>query len=130
MPSRKQKRRRAKELRHEYVWEDADGNELEPDEVPTKKAETAAQSRPARGGRQPQAPSWSRTLKRGAIFAPIMLGVVMLLSSDLSLASQVTQAAIIVAIFIPFSYFLDTLLWRSFRKRQGGREGSTGRREG
>jgi hypothetical protein len=132
MPSRKQKRRRAKELRHEYVWEDAEGNELEPDEIPTRKGEAGEQSpRPARGGRVPQAPSWNRTLKRGAIFAPIMFVVVMLLSSDLSLASQIVQTAIIVAIFIPFSYFLDTVFWRSYRKRQGGsREGSSGRREG
>ncbi len=88
MPSRKQKRRRAKEHRHEYVWEDAEGNELEPDEVPTKKPESGRQSRPLRTGREPQAPSWNKTLRRGAIFAPIMFVVVYLLSSDLSLASQ------------------------------------------
>ncbi len=130
MPSRKQKRRRAKELRHEYVWEDAEGNELEPDEVPTRKAESTSQARPVRGARQPQAPSWNRTLRRGAIFAPIMFVVVYLLSNDLSLASQIVQTAIIVAIFIPFSYFLDTVFWRSFRKRQARQEGSPGRREG
>ena len=76
-----------------------------------------------------QPPSWSRTLKRGAIFAPIMLVVVMLLSSDLSLASQVVQAAIIVAIFIPFSYFLDTIFWRQYQKRQD-RQGAPGQRGG
>jgi hypothetical protein len=130
MPTRKQKRRREKELRHEYVWEDAEGNELEPDEVPTRKAESGQQARPSNGRREPQAPSWSRTLKRGAIFAPIMFAVVYLLSSDLSLASQVVQTAIIVAIFIPFSYFLDTVFWRSFRKRQQRREGSPGQRGG
>ena len=130
MPSRKQKRRRAKEQRHEYVWEDGEGNELEPEEVPTRTADTKRQAQPARTGRQPQAPSWSRTLKRGAIFAPIMFVVVYLLSSDLSLASQIVQTAVIVAIFIPFSYFLDTVFWRSFRKRQAREEGSPGRREG
>jgi hypothetical protein len=130
MPSRKQKRRRAKELRHEYVWEDAEGNELAPEEVPTRKADSARQARPARTGRQPQAPSWTRTLRRGAIFAPIMFVVVMLLSSDLTLVNQIVQTAVIVAIFIPFSYFLDTLFWRSFQKRQQRQEGSSGRREG
>ena len=59
-----------------------------------------------------------------------MFVVVYLLSSDLSLASQIVQTAVIVAIFIPFSYFLDTVFWRSFRKRQAREEGSPGRREG
>ena len=33
MPTRKQRRRRAKEHRHEYVWEDDEGNELDPSEL-------------------------------------------------------------------------------------------------
>ena len=53
----------------------------------------------------------------------------MLLSSDLSLASQVVQAAVIVAIFIPFSYFLDTIFWRQYKKRQD-RQGAPGQRGG
>jgi hypothetical protein len=128
MPTRKQRRRRMKEQRHEYVWEDGEGNELEPEDVPTRKA-SSSQSRPSRGGRTVQPPSWNRTLKRGAIFAPIMFLVVMLLSKDLSLASQLIQAGLIVAIFIPFSYFLDAIFWRSYKKRQE-RQGAPGQRKG
>jgi hypothetical protein len=128
MPSRKQKRRRAKEMRHEYVWEDGEGNELEPEQVPTRKA-SSGQPQPSGGGRVVQPPSWSRTLKRGAIFAPIMLAVVMLLSKDLPFVSQVIQAALIVAIFIPFSYFLDTIFWRQYKKRQE-RQGAPRQRRG
>ena len=118
MPTRKQRRRRAKELRHEYVWEDAEGNELEPDEVATRKSTAPRErARPSRGARDIQPPSWSRTLKRGLIFAPIMLVVVMLLSSNLPLTAQLSQAAFIVAIFIPFSYFFDSLLWRAHKRR-------------
>ena len=118
MPTRKQRRRRAKEHRHEYVWEDAEGNELEPDEVPTRKAEPGARRRaPARAGREAQPPSWQRTLKRGLVFAPVMFVVVMLLSGDLTLAQQLFQTGFIVAIFIPFSYFLDSVLYRSYKKR-------------
>ena len=51
-----------------------------------------------------------------------MFIVVMLLSSDLTLVEQITQAAFVVAIFIPFSYFLDGVLWRSFKKREARRE--------
>jgi Flp pilus assembly protein TadB len=118
MPTRKQRRRRAKEFRHEYVWEDAEGNELEPDEVPARKSETSADRRPERAARIVQPPSLNKTLKRALIFAPIMFVVVMLLSADLTLTAQLSQTAFIVAIFIPFSYFMDSVLWRSYKKRQ------------
>jgi ferric-dicitrate binding protein FerR (iron transport regulator) len=114
MPTRKQRRRRAKEQRHEYVWEDAEGNELDPADVP---ATTEARTRQRATGRQVQPPSWRRTFKRALIFAPIMLATVMLLANDIGLGAQVLQAAFIVAIFIPFSYFLDGVFWRSYQKR-------------
>lgn len=129
MASRKQRRRRAKEQRHEYVWEDEEGNELAPDEVPARKNASDQKGRPPRSARVAQAPSWRRTLKRGLIFAPIMLGTVMLLSNDLTLAQQITQALIIVAIFIPFSFLLDTVFWRSHKKRLERERGTSGRRE-
>jgi hypothetical protein len=115
MATRKQRKRRAKEQRHEYVWEDEQGNELDPEDVPTRKAASAP--RRAAAGRQPQPPSWPRTLKRALVFAPIMLVTVMLLSSNLGLAGQIAQTALLVAIFIPFSYFLDGVFWRSYQKR-------------
>ena len=117
MSTRKQRRRRAKEQRHEYVWEDAEGNELAPEDVPAHKADARPTPQSAGTGRQVQPPSWRRTFKRAGIFAPIMLGTVMLLSSNLTLGAQVTQTAFIVAIFIPFSYFLDGVFWRSYQKR-------------
>jgi len=129
MPTRKQRRRREKEFRHDYVWEDAEGNELEPDEVPAHKAgATPGKRASAPSGREPQPPSWRRTLKRGLIFAPIMLGTVMVLSNDLTLAQQITQTALIVAIFVPFSYLLDGIFFRSAKKRQTRRGQSNGRR--
>ncbi len=111
------------------MWEDAEGKELEPDEVPAHKAgATPGKRASAPSGREPQPPSWRRTLKRGLIFAPIMLGTVMLLSNDLTLAEQITQTALIVAIFVPFSYLLDGIFFRSAKKRQARHEQSTGRR--
>ena len=115
MATRKQRKRRAKEQRHEYVWEDDQGNELDPEDVPARKATSAP--RRAATGRQPQPPSWPRTLKRALVFAPIMLVTVMLRSSNLGLAGQIAQTALLVAIFIPFSYFLDGVFWRSYQKR-------------
>ena len=115
MATRKQRKRRAKEQRHEYVWEDEQGNELDPEDVPARKTTSRAPRRSA--GRQPQPPSWPRTLKRALVFAPIMLVTVMLLSSNLGLGAQIAQTALLVAIFVPFSYFLDGVFWRSYQKR-------------
>jgi hypothetical protein len=128
MASRKQKRRRAKEHRHEYVWEDDEGNELDPEEVPARKSESEPRGRPVRSSREPQAPSWRRTLKRGLIFAPIMFATVLFLSQDQTRAQQITQTAIIVAIFIPFSFLLDTVFWRSYKRRIERQRGTSGRR--
>ena len=115
MATRKQRKRREKEQRHEYVWVDDEGNEVAPDEVPEKASPGGSTS--ARVGREPQAPSWRKSFKRGAIFAPIMLATVMLLSKNLTFAQQVTQTLFIVSIFVPFSYFLDRMMYRSFQKR-------------
>lgn len=128
MPSRKQRRRRAKEFRHEYVWEDAEGNELDADDVPARKADSQAQRPPKSSGREPQPPSWRRTLKRGLVFAPIMFVTVMLLTDDLTIGAQIAQTAFIVGIFVPFSYLLDGVLWRSYKKRAARRvEDGSGR---
>ena len=116
MATRKQRRRRAKGQRHEYVWVDDEGNEVEEDGTPRTKSDGAKGA--PRMQRDPQAPSWSRTLRRGAIFAPIMFGTVFLLSPDLPLATKITQTLVIVAIFVPFSYFIDQFFYRSFQRRR------------
>lgn len=119
MATKKQRRRRAKEQRHDYVWIDDDGNEVEPDGAP---APTRGTPKPARFERDPQAPSWQRTFRRGAIFAPIMFGTVYLLSPELPTVTKITQTLLIVAIFVPFSYFIDRFFYRSARRRASRRE--------
>jgi hypothetical protein len=126
MATKKQRRRRAKEQRHDYVWIDGEGNEVESDGAPSAN-EKAAQSS-ARLQREPQAPSWRRTFKRGAIFAPIMFGTVFLLSPDLPTTTKITQTLLIVAVFIPFSYFIDRLFYRSHLRRRARGEQAAGRR--
>jgi hypothetical protein len=128
MPTRKQRRRRAKEHRHEYVWEDDEGNELDPTEVRGEPSGSKGPRASQRRGREPMAPSWRRTLKRGAIFAPIMFVTVMLLSGDLSLTQQLLQTALIVGIFIPFSFLLDNVFWRSYQRRLARAERTSGDR--
>jgi hypothetical protein len=127
MPTRKQRRRRAKEFRHEYVWEDAEGNEIDPSEAGARSESAPSRRRPTRGGREPQAPSWRRTFKRGLIFAPVMFVVVSVLSKDLTLTDRLIQTALIALVFLPFSYFLDGLFWRTYQRR-ARRVDSNGRR--
>jgi hypothetical protein len=128
MPTRKQRRRRAKEFRHEYVWEDDEGNELERPDLPARESQADGGRRPGRAGREAQPPSLRRTLRRGLIFAPIMFVVVTVLSGDLSLTDRIIQTAVIAMIFIPFSYFLDGVFWRSYRNRAARAERNDERR--
>ena len=116
MASKKQRRRRAKENRHDYVWVDDEGNEL--DREPTPDGAGASRATRSRGKREPQAPSWNRTLRRGLIFAPIMFATVLLISPKLSMTTKLTQTLLIVAIFVPFSYLVDRLMYRSYLRRQ------------
>ena len=58
-------------------------------------------------------PSWRKTLKRGLLFFPLMLITVMLLGKDLTLAQQVFQTVVLMGFFLPFSYFMDSMMWRS-----------------
>ncbi len=134
MATEKQRKRRAKQHRHDYdlVFIDEDGVErpVERDEGPRKppaklagaKAKPAgkpqARGRGGRGGRAVQPPSWPRVLKRGAIFAPIFLATVILLGgSKVSFASALVQTVLLIGVFIPFSYFMDRVVWRQYQKR-------------
>jgi hypothetical protein len=126
MATKKQRRRRAKEQRHDYVWVDDEGNEVEPDG--TTETDDKPGRRARRIERDPQAPSWQRTLRRGAIFAPIMFATVFLLSPELPLVTKITQTLLIVGIFIPFSYFIDRFFYRSFQRRRARAEQTTGKR--
>ncbi len=128
MANRKQRRRREKEKRHEYelVEIDAEGNEtlLRGADVrpvaDSGKSKQAGAKKPSRalGRGVTQPPSWPRVLKRGALFAPIFLATVLLLGgSKMTFATAVVQTALLIGVFVPFSYFMDRVMWRSQQKR-------------
>lgn len=126
MPSRKQRRRRAKDRRHEweYVYVDEAGNEVEtPDEElsPSRNGKrTPQRARKAQTGmREVQPPSLRRVAKRGLLFAPLMFLTVTLFSSDLTIAQRLINTAFLLAFFLPFSYAMDALMYRLYRKRSG-----------
>ena len=135
MPTRKQRRKRQKELRHEWeeVYVDSEGRELEPDEVEEivparparhRQAGSAAakgrQQQPRRGAREIKPPSWRRVLKRTAIFAPLMYLFLYLVTrnDELSSGQLVLQTAMLMLLFLPFSYLMDTFTYRLWKKRE------------
>jgi hypothetical protein len=130
MATKKQRRRRQKERRHEYeyVYVDNEGREVEVEDAvddPKKNGQGAA-AKPLRtkAGRKIDPPSWRRVVRRGAIFAPIMAIVVYLLQGkDKSIAAALLQTGLLLLLFIPFSYVMDSLMYRSFRKRMGAKDG-------
>jgi hypothetical protein len=136
MPTRKQRRRRAKDRRHEweYVYVDDEGHEVAVEEDPAPARTGGADKHAAKSsgrssarpgpkvgpGRKVDPPSWQRTFRRAAIFAPVMLIVIYLLKpKDASPAALIVQLVVLLLFFIPFSYFMDSLLYRSYRKRIG-----------
>ena len=128
MPSRKQRRRRSKDRRHEweYVYVDDSGDEVEvDDDAPPrpsrngKRTEQAQRGRQASGGREVQPPSWRRVGRRALIFAPLMFLTVHFLSGDLTTAQKVGNTVFLLAFFLPFSYAMDVLMYRMYRKRAG-----------
>ena len=121
MPSRKQRRRRAKERRHEYeyVYVDEEGQEVEVDSDEAEQPKrTQRKAQAVSGGRRPiEPPSWSRVAKRGLLFAPLMFITFSLLGKNESLALHVQRTVILLALFLPFSYVMDSMIYLSYRRR-------------
>lgn len=139
VPTRKQRRRRQKERRHEYeyVYVDDQGEEVavapeELEESPaprsTSKPKPKQQAAPYRGGREVPPPSWRRVARRGFIFAPFMFITLLLLDREQSYDLLAINTVVLLAFFLPFSYVLDTLMYRVYVKRAGGQARGASRR--
>ena len=122
MATKKQRRRREKLHRHEYeyVVETDEGDEIVVTPAPKQ---TASPSRAAGQlvdgrGRVIQPPSWRRALKRAAIFGPLMVIFIFFIGSDsVSTPAKVINALVLVGFFIPFTYFVDRLIYKQVLKR-------------
>ena len=123
MATKKQRRRREKLQRHEYeyVVETDEGKEVV---VSPPRAEKAAADQKTPGqivdhrGRVIQPPSWRRALKRGAIFGPIMFVFILFIGGGgVSLAAKIVNALVLIAIFIPFTYLMDRVIYRQVLKQ-------------
>jgi hypothetical protein len=123
MPSKKVRRRRNKLKRHEYeyVIETDEGEEVvvdRPAVEPKTDGKKQADSPRDRRGREIPKPTLARVLRRTAIFAPIILVVVFLTSGkDATTAEKVYTAVMLLAFFIPFSYLVDVIMYRTLSRR-------------
>ena len=120
MPSRKQRRRREKERRHEYeyVYVDEEGEEVEVDRGEAERPKRTERRPQASGGRRPiEPPSWNRVAKRGLLFAPLMFITFSLLGRNESLVVHVQRTVFLLVLFLPFSYVMDSMIYRSYRRR-------------
>jgi hypothetical protein len=126
MPSKKVRRRRQKLQRHEYeyVVETEEGEEV-PLERPAER-ERAGDGRAAqatgpidRRGRPLPKPTFQRSLRRTAIFAPFIALFLYITGGDeLTVFGVILNTLVILAFFLPFSYVVDRFIYNSLLRRQ------------
>ncbi len=124
MPTRKQRRRRSKDFRHDVrVYEvDDEGNEVpiselrtheERDAKPKAKQAQKSTSRNARSARPAEPPSWDRAFKRGGMMGVLMIVVLYFLQGPIGSAFGIVYGAM----FVPLTYWLDRTKYRMDLKR-------------
>jgi hypothetical protein len=127
MPTRKQRRRREKDFRHDVrVFEvDDEGNEVPIAELRTReeKPAKAAPKQQQRGqrGRRPvrevQPPSWERALKRGGLMGGLMLLVFLFVLQNGPIVERLGIGVFYGIAFVPLTYWIDRTAYRSYLKR-------------
>jgi hypothetical protein len=136
MATRKQRRRREKTFRHEYgfVVNDEEGNEVElagselrarkdasadKTKAAPAKGKPAAKGTPARrGSRDPDPPSWHRSLRRGLIWSPLMILLSYIVFRSTAVPVRIGIGVVYAALFIPMSYWIDGVVYRRSEKRK------------
>jgi len=127
MPTRKQRRRREKDFRHDVrVFEvDDEGNEVPIAELRTREEKPAkpAPKQQQRGqrGRRPvrevQPPSWERALKRGGLMGGLMLLVFLFVLQNGPIVERLGIGVFYGVAFVPLTYWIDRTAYRSYLKR-------------
>jgi hypothetical protein len=127
MPSRKQRRRRAKDFRHDVrVFEvDAEGNEVALAELRTpeerkpkiKQQQGKSKSRSARPMKVPPQPSWRRAVRRGGTMGGLMLIAFLFVLKDGPLPQRIGIGVFYGLAFIPLTYWIDRTAHRTYQRR-------------
>jgi hypothetical protein len=128
MPTRKQRRRREKDFRHDVrVYEvDEEGNEVPIAELRTRDEKTSGS--PAKQGkgatqkgsskREPPAPTWERAFRRGGLMGGLMFLAFVFLFKSSPLGLRLAWGLFYAVAFIPLTYWIDRTAYRSYQKRQ------------
>jgi hypothetical protein len=129
MPTKKQRRRRAKGLRHEYdfVLVDDEGNEVpvDPEERRAEREQKASakpkqaqnQSGKARSVREPPQPSWDRAFRRGGLMGSLMLLAFIFVFKNGPIGSRIAIGAVYGIAFVPLTYLVDRTAHRAYLRR-------------
>ena len=125
MPTRKQRRRRAKDFRHDMrVFEvDAEGNEVPlaelrtPEERKPKVAKAAQPSKRGRTLREPPQPSWQRAIRRGGAMGGLMLVAFVFILRSGPLPQRLAIGIFYGLAFIPLTYWIDRTAYRTYQRR-------------
>jgi hypothetical protein len=131
MPTRKQRRRRQKGLRHEYeyVYVDDEGHEVEVEQEEPKPradrrngkrdAKPAQKGRASRPIKEVPPPSWTRVAKRALLFAPLIFLAFSVINSSQPVLNRLAVTVVYTAFFVPFMYVMDRQMYRSYLRRSG-----------
>jgi Flp pilus assembly protein TadB len=132
MPTKKQRRRRQKDRRHDYefVYVDDEGREVEvdPEELeqapPRRNGKRDAKRQPQKGRdgrpvRQVAPPSWHKVGKRALIFFPLIFLAFSFVNSNQPIGTRLLVTVVYTAFFLPFMYLMDRAMYRSYLKRTG-----------
>ena len=128
MPTRKQRRRRAKDFRHDMrVFEvDSEGNEVPLAELrtpeerrpkPAKPQQGKAKSKSNRPLRVPPQPSWHRAIRRGGTMGALMLVAFLFVLKNGPLPQRIGIGVFYGLAFIPLTYWIDRTAYRTYQRR-------------
>ena len=127
MPNRKQRRRRAKDLRHDMrVFEvDGEGNEVALAELRTpeerkpkvRQQQAKSKSKSGRPMREPPLPSWRRAIRRGGTMGALMLVAFLFILKNGPLPQRIGIGLFYGLAFIPLTYWIDRTAYRTYQRR-------------
>jgi len=125
MPTRKQRRRRAKDFRHDMrvFAVDSEGNEIAlaelrtPDERKPKIKQQQAKSKSGRPIKEPPLPSWRRAVKRGGTMGALMLVAFLFVLKSGPLPQRIGIGLFYGLAFIPLTYWIDRTAYRTYQRR-------------
>ena len=127
MSTRKQRRRRAKDFRHDMrVFEvDSEGNEVALAELRTtderkpkvKQQQVKGKSRSGRPIKEPPLPSWRRAVRRGGTMGGLMLLAFLFVLKSGPLPQRIAIGLFYGLAFIPLTYWIDRTAHRTYQRR-------------